>query len=596
MDITNIIQLLGGIGMFLYGMNLLGSSLERLAGARLEKTLAKLTDSKLKGVLLGLVVTCVIQSSAATSVMAIGFVNAGIMHLIQAIPVIMGANIGTTITAQILRLGDIHETSLLMLLLKPASFAPVCIAVGAGIMLVSKKVKTRNIAMIITGFGILFVGMVSMEQAMRPLADSAAFNEWITMFSNPLLGVLIGMAVTAVLQSSSASVGVLQAMSSTGSIRFATAIPILIGMNIGKCITVVIASIGTNKKAKRAVCIDVMNNVIGAVLFLAVIYGIQITVGFPFWNSFVNRGSIANFHSTFNIVTTIVVFPFCGRLIELSRYMVKDAEESKLDKELALLDELFLKTPALALQQCKAVMESMGETALENLEIACQLLDRYDEKSRTLLEENEKFMDKTETILGDYTIQLMSKNLDEEEHLHAGEIIHSISDFERISDYCVNIASVGEYNAAQSISFSQLGNNELQYIIQAVHQIVELTVKAYIAEDLSLAAQVEPLEECIDELVEILKGRHIERLQNGQCDMEKGISYVEVLTNIERIGDHCSNIAVHLLQRFSDTGSFDPHEHLAQVHRASTEEYRSQYQQYFGQYVAPLKNGAAASR
>lgn len=593
MDIANVLSLLGGIGLFLYGMNVLGKALEKLAGAGLEKTLEKLTGNKFKGILLGTAVTCVIQSSAATSVMIIGFLNAGIMKLAQAIPVIMGANIGTTITAQILRLGDISTDNMLLYLLKPSSFAPVCIAVGAAIMLVSKRSKTQNIASIIIGFGVLFFGMTTMESALAPLRDSEVFHNLLTMFENPLLGVAVGILITAILQSSSASVGMLQAMSSTGRVTFSMALPIVIGMNIGKCITVLIASIGTNKKAKRAVLIDVLNNVIGAAFFLIVICVYQKFIGFSFWNDAVTRGDIANFHSIFNIVTTALLLPFCGKLIKLSGKLVRDTQGSKMEQELQLLDDLFLKTPAIALNQCHTVMCSMAQTALENFDISCGLLANYDEKMRSVLEDNEHFMDKSETVLGEYVMKITSRDLDSGDHKDATEIMHSIGDFERIGDYCINIADVADYNANQNVSFSTEGNTELYYITSAVREILDMTAQAYQTQDPVIAYRIEPLEEAIDELVEVLKNKHVQRLQSGVCNMQKGISFVEILTHMERISDHCSNVAVQLLKKLSNDESFDPHAHLRTQHQGVTEEYRTLYQYYRTQFCVPVESSAA---
>lgn len=587
MNIISLIQLLGGIGMFLFGMSLLGDSLEKIAGANLEKTLSKLTDNRFKGLALGLIVTCAIQSSAATSVMVIGFLNAGIMKLVQAVPVIMGANIGTTITAQILRLGDISNTNIWMFLLKPSSFAPICIAVGAAINLISKKDRNKNIASIVIGFGILFVGMTSMESALSPLKDSEKFRSLFGAFRNPVLGILVGMLVTSVLQSSSASVGVLQAISSTGQLTFSTTYSVILGMNIGKCVTVIIASLGTNKKAKRAVCIDVMNNIIGTVVFLTVILIYQSAVGFKFWDDPVNRGSIASFHTFFNLATTIILFPFYEKLIKLSKKLVKDTDESKIDKELRLLDDLFLKTPILAVEQCKSVMKSVCETACENFKLACELHIKYDDKKKALLDENEKFLDKTETVLGEYIAKITRQNIDEESHKITTEMIHSISDYERIGDYCINIASVAEYNLMQKLEFSDECKNELRLLNQAVSDILLLTKEAY-GGDRAAISEVEPLEETIDDLVEILKERHVARFQNEQCDTQGGISLIEILTNLERISDHCSNIAVHVTQRLSDDSSFDPHAHLKALHKGSSSVYKESLEKYKNLYIAPL--------
>ncbi len=589
MDLISVLQLLGGVGLFLYGMSLLGASLERVAGASLEKTLEKLTNNRIKGVALGAVVTGVIQSSAATVVMVVGFVNAGIMKLAQAVPVIMGANIGTTVTGQILRLGDIGDGNILLTLLKPSSFAPVCIGVGAGIMLISKRRRTKDIASIIIGLGILFFGMTTMESTLSPLKESETFQSIFFLFKKPFLGILLGAVVTAVLQSSSAAVGVLQAISSTGRITFSIAAPIILGMNIGKCVTVLIASIGTNKQAKRAVSIDVIINLIGVALFTIVVYSFNAIIGFSFWDSFVNRSSIANFHTLFNVVTSLVLLPFSGLLIKLSSVIIKDREHSKIEEELALLDDIFIKTPSLALEQSRKVILSMGSAVKENFEKCVSMLENYDERLVAELDDNERFLDKSETMLVDYLVKITSQNLSDSDSRLATELMHTVGDFERIGDYCINILSVAEYNKSSGLTFSSEGREELSYIKSAVAAIIDMTVEACRTDDIVIAARVEPLEETIDIIEETLKEKHISRLQSGLCNTQSGISFVEILTNMERIADHCSNIAVHILQRMSRQGTFDAHEHLRNIHQGGTEEYKALCRYYESIYCDPIK-------
>lgn len=590
--VLDTLTLLGGIGMFLFGMSLLGSSLQNLAGAKLEGILERLTNNRIKGVALGAGVTAAIQSSAATSVMVLGFLNAGIMKLTQAVPVIMGANIGTTMTGQILRLGDISgDSNAWISLLKPSSFAPVFIAIGAAMMLVSKRKRIKDLASLLIGFGILFVGMTTMENVLGQLRDVAWFQELFTMFENPLLGVLFGALVTALLQSSSASVGVLQAVSATGMVSFSMAAPIIMGQNIGKCVTVILASIGTNRKAKRAVIIDVMANVVGTLFFLVGIYGFQYLVGFPFWEDAVNRGSIANFHTIFNIGTTCLLLPFCNGLIKLSKRIIRDDPSSKMDQELALLDDIFLSTPPVALEQCKKVVNSMGEAVKENFAISCGLLASMDDKKLALLEENERFLDRTETVLVEYLVKITARDLGSDDSRLATELIHSVSDFERIGDYCENIAEVAAFNRDQAIAFSPAGDRECRYLMKAVQAIIDMTVDAYRAEDIPGMRRVEPLEETIDSLVEIMRSHHIERLKTGNCGTQSGISFVEALTNMERIADHCSNIAVHLIQRVNRNEIFDIHAHLRHVHEGVSEEYKSLYRYYENMYCDPVTVG-----
>lgn len=590
MDIFSVLTLIGGIGLFLYGISLLGSSLEKIAGSGLEKTLEKLTNNKWKGLALGTIVTGIIQSSAATTIMLLGFVNAGIMKLVQTVPVMMGANIGTTVTGQILRLGDVNGSSSYFLqFLQPSSFAPLVIGIGAAVMLVSKKQKVKDIAGLLIGFGILFFGMSTMEGALAPLQDSEAFRQLFFLFENPVLGVLLGLVVTAILQSSSASVGLLQAISSTGAVTFSMAAPIVIGMNVGKCITVVLASIGTNKNAKRVVTCDLAMNIINACVFLLVIYGYQSFVGFSFWETSMNRGDIANFHTLFNIGTTVILFPFCGLLVKLAYSIIKNDEPSKIDKELALLDDIFLDRPVVALEQCKKVILSMGEAVKENYTIATSLLEHFDQKSLERLNENEKFLDKSETLLGEYLVRVTARGISRENRGLAKEIMHSVSDFERMGDHCVNIVDVIAYNREQKITFSKDAIEQLHYIEEAVKNVIDITCKAFSIEDSQLAYQVEPLEEIVDVIKETLKNAHITRLQDGQCNVQSGISYIELLTSFERISDHCSNIALHILQKSLGTSGFDMHEFTHEIHKNNTPEYTKMYNSFFEQYMRPLE-------
>ena len=589
MTVISVISLCGGIGLFLYGMKLLSASLERIAGAGLEKTLEKLTSNRLKGVALGAVVTAAIQSSAATAVMAVGFVNAGIMKLVQAVPAILGANIGTTVTGQILRLGDISDDNLFFILLKPSSFAPLCIAVGAAVLLVTKKKRTKDVASILIGFGILFVGMTTMESTLAPLKDSQAFQRIFFLFKNPLLGVAVGALITAILQSSSASVGVLQAISSTGTVTFSMAAPIIMGQNIGKCVTVLIASIGTSKKAKRAVYIDLIVNMLGAAFFLVVVYGYQMLIGFPFWDDVVNRGNIADFHSLFNIVTCILVLPFTDQLIRFSRKLVKEGEASKIEEGLASLNDIFLNTPSVALEKRKKAIWRMGETVQENFEIAVGLFEQYEEKKVQKLEENEKFLDRTESVMVDYLLKITAKDISIPDSRLATEIMHSVSDFEKIGDYCGSLAQEAEFHHVQNVAFSADGKRELDCAAEAVRAIIDMTVQAYGKEDAVIAARVEPLEETVDLMEETLKNKHIERLQNGLCSTKSSISFVEVLTDMDRIASHCANIALHLTQRLNSTGSFDAHAHLRNAHEDVPEEYKALCHYYESKYLEPIK-------
>ncbi|MDE5777478.1 MAG: Na/Pi cotransporter family protein, partial [Lachnospiraceae bacterium] len=485
MDILSILQLLGGVGLFLYGMSLMGSSLEKLAGSGLERILEKLTTSKKKGVGsikgwgLGAGVTAIIQSSAATTIMLIGFVNAGIMNLAQSIPVVMGSNVGSTITAQILRLGDIASDNIVLQLLKPSSFAPMLVGIGAFILLFTKKKKAKYTAGILVGLGVLFYGMTNMEAVFAPLKESPTFRDAFTSFSNPILGILIGLVITAIIQSSSASVGILQALSATGSISYATAVPIIIGQNLGKCMTIILGSIGANKKAKRVSLSYLFFNIFGAVLFTVLIYGFYYTIGISFWHDMVNRGNIANIHFLFNLLTSMILLPFSDKLGDFTGKVLGDDEVSKTEKELVALDDMLLNTPTIALEQCKRVISSMADTIYESYGLATNLIYNYDEEKLNQLDENESFIDKCESALSAYIIKVNSKRLSKDDRLVASEILNSVSDFERMGDHCMNIAYVARDKNDQGIHFSPAGHAEIDTIIAAVDNAMKTTFEAF---------------------------------------------------------------------------------------------------------------------
>ena len=464
MDIFSILTLLGGVGLFLYGMNLMGASLKNLAGGSLQKVLEKLTTGKnkatgaIKGFGLGTGVTAIIQSSAATTIMLIGFVNAGIMKLSQAIPVVFGANIGSTATAQILRLGDLGEHNVFIKLFKPSSFAPMLICIGAFIILFSKKKRNKDIAGILVGLGVLFFGMTTMEGVFAPLKESEKFQELFTSFNNPLLGILIGLVLTAIIQSSSASVGILQAISSTGVVTYGTAIPIIIGQNIGKCMTIILGSIGANKKAKRVSLSYLLFNIFGAVFFTIVIYGLQLFIKMPFMDNVINRGGIANVHFLFNFLTSLMLLPLTSKMADITGKLIGDDEESKIDKELRSLDPMLLTTPNVAITQCKNVMHSMMDAVSENFHIGCDLIKKYDQKQADILLENEEFIDRCESALNEYLLKVTSKNLTKHDRRQASELLNSVSDLERIGDYCENLMVTAKSIEEQKITFSEDGS------------------------------------------------------------------------------------------------------------------------------------------
>jgi len=545
-----VLMMLGGIGMFLYGMKLMGNSLESAAGARMEKILERLTSNKAKGVALGAGVTAVIQSSAATIIMVVGFLNAGILKLAQGVPVIMGANIGTTITAQILRMGDISGDNIVLMLLKPSSFAPILIVISAFVILMSKRQSLKDKMGIFMGLGILFMGMTLMETSFAPMAESEEFGKVFTLFTNPALGVAVGMAVTILLQSSSAAVGVLQATASTGVVTFAMAAPITIGCNLGKCVTVLLASIGVNKDAKRAVTIDVTMCVLGSALFLAAIYLYQAVIGFDFWEDTVNRGGVANFHTLFNVVVAIVFLPFVNGLIAISKKVVKDKGGfTRMDQELAMLDSRFFDTPNVALEQCRKVINIMCDTGKESFNVACGLVDKYDDQKRKVVDDNEAFLDKTETVLGEYIVHITEHGLSARQNLFATELLHTVGDMERIGDHIDNIAEGAEMVHNDGIRYSDESMQEFEYLKGAINEILDCTARAYETEDVTMALHVEALEDVIDDMVIVMKNNHAARLKEGLCTVERGVSFIEMLTDIERISDHCENVCQHLRQR-----------------------------------------------
>ncbi len=560
MTLKSVLALAGGVGMFLYGMNLLGDALSSLAGEKMEALLEKLTNSKLKGTFLGTLITGIIQSSAATCIIVLGFVNAGIMNLSQGIPVIFGANIGSTVTGQILRLGDIQSENVFLTLLKPSSFAPIIIVVGAFILLFGKKKKTKNIAKILIGFGILFQGMSVMEQTMSAtLTNNPEFRALMVEFTNPFMCILVGMVLTMIIQSSSASVGILQALTATGTVTFATAVPIIFGQNIGKCLTVWLGAIGTNKKARRAALIHTMFNVIGVIIFGIVMAILKFTCAdWSIWGHIMNRGNVADFHSLFNLVTTVILLPFSEALIKFSGKVFKDNDNNTMHR-LDILDELFIKNPPIALEQCRKVIANMAITARGNLDIANDLLDKYVIAKHNELNENEHFLDKADTKLNNYLVRISESSLKPSETLAVTEMMHLVGDFERLGDYCVKISNVAEFNAANNIEFSDDAKKELKAVSSATCKIYDMMQKAFKDSDLAVANRIGPLKSVISSMKEVLTENHIKRLQKGNCTVQAGVSFVELLTNYDRIASHCDTIAGYVIQRATNSKKFDTH-------------------------------------
>lgn len=591
MDLFSVLELIGGIGLFLYGMKYLGNSLGHLAGAKLETTLQKLTSNRLKGLGLGVFVTAIIQSSAATTIMLVGFANAGIMSLSQSVPVLLGANIGTTATGQILRLGDLSSNggSVILSLLKPFYLSCFMIGIAAFCMLISKSKKVNNIASIMMGFGILFVGMNTMETALEPLSSSEAFRSAFTTFSNPFIGFLLGILLSAILQSSSAAVGIVQAVTSTGTVSFAVAAPIVIGISIGKLFPIILASIGTKKEAKQVTLSQFLVSAIGGVISMLVLYLVASPLGLVNWDAIMTRGNVADLNTVYNIIVSLCFIPFCGPLSKLSKLIIKDDAPSKINEELSLLDDIFLKTPSVALEQCRKVIISMGTTAVENFRNAVSTHDTYSEEIAHAIEDNELFLDRSETCLSDYMVKVTACSLLPEEQKLSSEILHSIMDLERIGDHCVKISEVAEYNRNSGLVFSDIAKKELAIMYEAVGDVLNTTINSFIDDNMDLALHVEPLAELISIMGESIKENHVSRLQAGDCTVQSGISLVEILTSLDRISAYCSNVALHVIEKHTEGSIFDIHGYAKEMHTSSPI-YKNLYFEYSKKYMVPLEN------
>jgi len=591
MDIFGVLSLIGGLAIFLYGMDLLGEGLTGASGGKLEKILEKLTSNPLKAVLLGAGVTAVIQSSSATTVMVVGFVNSGIMKLSQAVGVIMGANIGTTITSWILSLTGIESSNIFISLLKPTSFSPVLAAVGIVFLMFLKKESLKNPGKIMIGFALLMYGMDAMSSSVAPLAEVPQFASILTAFSNPVLGMLAGMLFTAIIQSSSASVGILQALCSTGILSYATALPIIMGQNIGTCVTALLSSIGATKNGKRAAIIHLYFNVIGTVTFMIVFYALNAVIHFSFLNLTAQEFGIAVIHTTFNIVTTAYLLPLRKVLEKLAYATIKldDDEKRIMDNrsgnEFALLDDRFLEAPSLAVEHCKQVINKMADISRESLFISMSLIGGYDEEQALRVGELETRADKYEDALGTYIMKISTKNLKKEDSEMLNVMLHCIGDFERISDYACNICDSARELQQKNMQFSPKAETELDILSSAVREAVDISFDAFKSNNKNEADKVEPLEELIDTLAVELKARHIRRLREGKCTIELGFAHSDILNNLERVADHCSNIAVDVIQ--SDQLEFDAHEYLDRIKNKDNQQFARDYKTYKEKYRLP---------
>lgn len=591
MDIFGVLSLIGGLAVFLYGMDLLGEGLTGASGGKLEKILEKLTSNPLKAVLLGAGVTAVIQSSSATTVMVVGFVNSGIMKLSQAVGVIMGANIGTTITSWILSLTGIESSNIFISLLKPTSFSPVLAAVGIVFLMFLKKDSLKNPGKIMIGFALLMYGMDAMSSSVAPLAEVPQFASILTAFSNPVLGMLAGMLFTAIIQSSSASVGILQALCSTGILSYATALPIIMGQNIGTCVTALLSSIGATKNGKRAAIIHLYFNVIGTVTFMIVFYALNAVIHFSFLNLTAQEFGIAVIHTTFNIITTAYLLPLRKVLEKLAYATIKldDDEKRIMDNrrgnEFALLDDRFLEAPSLAVEHCKQVINKMADISRESLFISMSLIGGYDEEQALRVGELETRADKYEDALGTYIMKISTKNLKKEDSEMLNVMLHCIGDFERISDYACNLCDSARELQQKNMQFSPKAETELDILSSAVREAVDISFDAFKSNNKNEADKVEPLEELIDTLSVELKARHIRRLREGKCTIELGFAHSDILNNLERVADHCSNIAVDVIQ--SDQLEFDAHEYLDRIKNKDNQQFARDYKAYKEKYRLP---------
>ena len=589
MDFFSILTLLGGLAMFLYGMQVMGDVLEKLSGGKLEKILENLSSNRLKAVLVGAAVTAVIQSSSATTVMVVGFVNSGIMHLSQAVGFIMGANIGTTITAWILSLAGIESSNFFVKLLNPSSFSPILALVGVIFIVFLHNEKKKDIGNIMVGFAVLMFGMNTMSGAVKPLAQVPEFTNILLKFSNPILGVLAGALLTAVIQSSSASVGILQALCVTGAVQYGTALPIIMGQNIGTCITAMLSSVGATKNAKRAAVVHLYFNIVGTIAFMGVFYLLNTFLHFSFINDVAGPAGIAVIHSAFNVIATVVLLPFGDVLVKMACATIRDTKEEKAiseeDQEFMILESRFLSNPGIAIEQSKTAAKKMAEQSQNALKLSFGLLDTFQEENAFRVEKIEAKVDRYEDELGTYLIKLNQKELSVEDSHSLSIMLHCIGDFERISDHALSIMKSAKEMWEKNAVFSPQAVKELHVMEKAVVDIVDKAYAVFANQDIQLAEEIEPLEEVIDELSRELKRRHVNRLRAGECTIEMGFILSDVTTSLERIADHCSNIGVCVTQVREDL--YDTHSHLDTVKNAPGEHFHHELEVARVNYMLP---------
>ncbi len=579
MDLFDVLTLIGGLSLFLFGMNLMGNALEKRAGDSLKLLLGKITANKFLGFLTGVGVTAIIQSSSATTVMVVGFVNSGLLTLRQAISVIMGANVGTTVTAWILSLTGLDSSNIFVQLLKPTSFTPILALIGVIFTMMAKNEKRKDVGTILLGFAILMFGMDTMSDAVAGLSQVPEFGNILLMFANPVFGVLAGTLLTAIIQSSSASVGILQALSATGQVTFGAAIPIIMGQNIGTCVTAMLSSVGANKNAKRAALLHLLFNVVGTVFWLVVFYTLNAFIGFAFVGQTIDQLGIAIVHTVFNLLCTVLLFPFSEFFEKLACRLIPDA---KAPDQIQVLDERLLNTPAIAIGRSSEVAETMARISMDAMRTAMQTIQSYDPKVAEAVRKTEDEVDQYEDILGSYLVKLGSMDLSATASRQTSKLLHLIGDFERISDHAVNVLESVEEMRNKGLHFSPQAKNEMDILTAAVGEIMELSLEAFLKNDVALAHKVEPLEEVVDTLKEQLRTRHILRLQKGECTIELGFVWSDLLTSLERVADHCSNIAGCIIQMSHN--NLDVHDYLDNA-KASGAGFLEEYEAYAQKYA-----------
>lgn len=591
MDFFDLLTMIGGLALFLYGMHLLSEGLEKLSGGRLERVLENLTNNRIKAVLLGAGVTAVIQSSSATTVMVVGFVNSGIMKLSQAIGIIMGANVGTTITSWLLSLTGIESDNFLLQLVKPTSFSPILAVIGVVFILFVKNGRKRDLGSILVGFAILMTGMDTMSSAMKPLSQVPWFTGLFTMFTNPILGLLVGALITAVIQSSSASVGILQALCATGSINYAAAVPIILGQNIGTCATAMMSGVGASKNARRASIVHLLFNVIGTAIFLIVFYVLHAFIDFAFMEEAADSAGIALVHTGFNISATLILLPFANILEKLSLILIKpDEEEERQAQEnelFAKMDERFLSTPSFALEQAYSYAIKMAELTEEALNLAADNLFAYDKQIAKEVERIENLVDRYDDEISSYLVKLSSRNLSEPDSRKLTMLLHSVGDLERVSDHAINLVDCAKEMDKKEQHFSEKATEELQVFSQAVRDIVSASVTVLKTEDEEAAKAIEPFEEAIDILQKEMKKRHMKRLKKGKCTPELGFILSDITNNYERIADHCSNLAINMMQLYED--DTHAHEYVEQLEKEAGSAFDKMCQECLRRYELPGK-------